>query len=632
MNENMSRVHIEKASELEAFHIDGAELFGKTALHDGNFVKDIGWLAGILCAEGGNANYLWFDQHELIVSYPSVVLKPINVEHIANFPIGAVYDSMLVHIMEPDSPDTAAYRAIPTTAIHVDDKGHMFVDPEYAPVGIAVACAVWKHVFPEEWEEVRSNYTNGAIKLSMESYSRSYSFRFGKGADAKVIELNDDNRHMLALVGREIDGERLYKIPREVTFKGVAKTQCPAEYRSRIIECASVAGALLEAQDAASLSSDVVGVDNLADIAAKWTSKYINDLPDMAFAYIESGGEKDGDGKTTPRSLRHFPHHTMEVKSATENSTVDLPHLRNALARAPQSPFGKNALGHLQKHAKALLKTKQSDKASETEIEVVWSMPNEFGVEVESAATAYEVYLTEQEVQPIEGNEQAVEPEIHSETSTHQERRDDMEEIQKAQERIQALEAELASAKQSLTQAEQARVDADKAKTAAEEALAQMTEKASELEQTLQAEHDAAARKERVESRVVTLKSSGILDDQSSQETIDGYISRVADMDQAAFDQLVQVEKDLIDRAAAKVKADMLRAQAKVLGLDESATEEQIATAQKELVDKASKGSELPPPPPPAVPDVPAVDTASIIEDPTLKTGFGTIKIVANSD
>ena len=55
----------------------------------------------------------------------------------------------------------------------------------------------------------------------------------------------------------------------------------------------------------------------------------INDLPDSAFAYIEPGGKKV-DGKTEPRSLRHFPIH-------------DAAHVRNALARLQQSPFGAKA-------------------------------------------------------------------------------------------------------------------------------------------------------------------------------------------------------------------------------------------------------------------------------------------------
>jgi hypothetical protein len=61
------------------------------------------------------------------------------------------------------------------------------------------------------------------------------------------------------------------------------------------------------------------------------SSKEQNDLPDSDFAYIEPGGEKDEDGKTKPRSLRHFP-------------IQDAAHTRNALARAPQSPFGKKAM------------------------------------------------------------------------------------------------------------------------------------------------------------------------------------------------------------------------------------------------------------------------------------------------
>lgn len=78
----------------------------------------------------------------------------------------------------------------------------------------------------------------------------------------------------------------------------------------------------------------------------EWTRKYINDLPDSAFAYIEQGGEKDDDGKTVPRSLRHFPYRN-------KNGTVDIAHLRNALARAPQSPHGDKALPALEKAAKA---------------------------------------------------------------------------------------------------------------------------------------------------------------------------------------------------------------------------------------------------------------------------------------
>lgn len=57
------------------------------------------------------------------------------------------------------------------------------------------------------------------------------------------------------------------------------------------------------------------------ELRAELTSAAINDLPDDAFAYIEAGGTKDDEGKTTPRSLRHYPIH-------------DEAHAANALARA----------------------------------------------------------------------------------------------------------------------------------------------------------------------------------------------------------------------------------------------------------------------------------------------------------
>lgn len=64
---------------------------------------------------------------------------------------------------------------------------------------------------------------------------------------------------------------------------------------------------------------------------AQLSTDAVNNLPDSAFAYIEPGGAKDPAGKTVPRSKRHFPVH-------------DEAHVRNALSRAPQSPFGKMAM------------------------------------------------------------------------------------------------------------------------------------------------------------------------------------------------------------------------------------------------------------------------------------------------
>jgi hypothetical protein len=100
---------------------------------------------------------------------------------------------------------------------------------------------------------------------------------------------------------------------------------------------------------------------------AVWTRDYINRLPDAAFALILPGGEKDEEGKTTPRYLRLLPHHNMNVRNGLEHDTVDIPHLRNALARLPQikditEADRKRAYEHLARHARALLPSWQEEE------------------------------------------------------------------------------------------------------------------------------------------------------------------------------------------------------------------------------------------------------------------------------
>jgi hypothetical protein len=80
---------------------------------------------------------------------------------------------------------------------------------------------------------------------------------------------------------------------------------------------------------------------------AEWDTAYINDLPDSAFAVIGAGGEKDDQGRTVPRTLRHLPHHNAD-------GSLDIPHLRNALARLNQIEGASQAEAkrHLCAHAK----------------------------------------------------------------------------------------------------------------------------------------------------------------------------------------------------------------------------------------------------------------------------------------
>jgi HK97 family phage prohead protease len=89
----------------------------------------------------------------------------------------------------------------------------------------------------------------------------------------------------------------------------------------------------------AAMEKKATGRSAVTAIRAEMTSASINDLPDSAFAYIEPGGTKDSSGRTVPRSLRHFPVH-------------DAAHARDALSRAPQSPFGDKAMPKIKEAAK----------------------------------------------------------------------------------------------------------------------------------------------------------------------------------------------------------------------------------------------------------------------------------------
>lgn len=92
---------------------------------------------------------------------------------------------------------------------------------------------------------------------------------------------------------------------------------------------------------------------------AVWTTAEQNDLPDASFAVIEEGGKKDASGKTTPRSLRHLPY-----KDA--NGKIDLPHLRNALARLPQAKLSPALKAKAQKVLDAAAKEAGVGDASDT--------------------------------------------------------------------------------------------------------------------------------------------------------------------------------------------------------------------------------------------------------------------------
>jgi len=93
-------------------------------------------------------------------------------------------------------------------------------------------------------------------------------------------------------------------------------------------------------------------------VKATWTGT--GDLPDSSFLFIEPGGKKDASGKTEPRSLRHLPYKDASGK-------VDLPHVRNAIARASQiklkdgSHISPEKAKQLQERAQRILASSQKE-------------------------------------------------------------------------------------------------------------------------------------------------------------------------------------------------------------------------------------------------------------------------------
>jgi len=98
----------------------------------------------------------------------------------------------------------------------------------------------------------------------------------------------------------------------------------------------------------------------------EWDTAFINSLPDAAFAVIEPAYLR---GETEDKRCRHLPHHGPSVKNPNEHESVDLPHLRNALARCNQikpvtdsistEELRRRAREHLLRHARALLPSYQ---------------------------------------------------------------------------------------------------------------------------------------------------------------------------------------------------------------------------------------------------------------------------------
>ena len=171
----------------------------------------------------------------------------------------------------------------------------------------------------------------------------------------------------------------------------------------------------------------------LTEDAAKWTRKFINSLPDSAFAAIEPAYPE----KIEDKNARHLPHHngTGDLGKDKSNANLDLPHYKNALARVNQikpvtdsisaEDLQKKASSHLERHKDALEKSSEETKTEVETTETKTDVTPETEVKVEpenkEKTDVAETKVEKPEVDETKKEETEAKPEETSEVNTSKE-------------------------------------------------------------------------------------------------------------------------------------------------------------------------------------------------------------------
>jgi len=197
----------------------------------------------------------------------------------------------------------------------------------------------------------------------------------------------------------------------------------------------------------------------------EWTTAFINSLPDAAFAVIEPAYKR---GETEDKRCRHLPHHGPDVKTGKEHNTVDLPHLRNALARMNQikpvtdsisvEELRRRARVHLTAHAKALLGE-----------ELTFTEDGEEDLETEEKREE-KVEENEAVQKPCECEEEKTEEQPAEESETTETTEETEEPQTSTEEKLEALEKRVETLAETIAKLEQALQAKQELEEAAEQA------------------------------------------------------------------------------------------------------------------------------------------------------------------
>lgn len=324
---------------------------------------DLLFFKAVYLTSGANLNHTYFDKAELVKSIDTVANKAMDIEHEEQGVVGHIYAASFF-----DSDKESSIEACD-------------VENYDGRVDVVIAGVVYKDRFPK----LAADIAKGKWYVSMETYYDSFDIKIG---DVLLDYNTASSLGIVDLVGQEVvlkkSGEVFAsgvanKVVRNLHFSGGGFVKNPAEPRAVVLDTAqskvvdiSVAtfkdnkidykekildmdkdkkkidlkelNAFVEdfiekkeedfyCVDCEALLSEIdMAVKDVSsliankDFAKKWTRKYINDLPDSAFIIIEPDYKN---GKTDNKNARHLPYKDDKGK-------VDLPHLRNALARCNQ--------------------------------------------------------------------------------------------------------------------------------------------------------------------------------------------------------------------------------------------------------------------------------------------------------
>jgi hypothetical protein len=155
---------------------------------------DLMYIRFIMAHEGANGNGDTFTNEVLAKAQYTPRHKPVNWEH-GQPMIGTILESQ--------------YKE--------DPNGRGYIEA----IGV-----IWKFIYPELAEEVKTKASTGELRLSMECYYKDASYKYGDNLydseSAQVLNLD-------SYVGREYMGQKVYRIFTDVIFGGVGVVKNPAD-------------------------------------------------------------------------------------------------------------------------------------------------------------------------------------------------------------------------------------------------------------------------------------------------------------------------------------------------------------------------------------------------------------------